>query len=531
KFEQEFPTDDRPQAQQEISNALIHNEGCREGVLQFSLPQLSHTVVMQGEQVGLQNHSMNNGAHLSLNHENIVMNPSGIPESQVLTSSINTTEPNSLGNQFLAPADHIVTSQDVHNSHVMQDDVKTVYGTTQIISGQVLPASQFVTSEGTFYIEAGDIINNGTVVLNSSPGAFFFDLSGEGHLLNVPMSGNVAHDSVIVAGSSALNVTSNASEPIYSTSGDPNSSNAISFSVRNAQQPSQMLDAPPVATGFSNPEIVNQNILSSVHSSMPSDTVEAGSSSSSIGTSSTVQYAHIDGSEMGLFTPSLAVEPAPAAPEQPPPSVPIIEAPEQFKDPPAEAKSQPIVINPAKCSVCGKEFAVKSTLKQHMRTNHSGLHFCIICFDAFTTKEHLITHKMQHKATHSCPECFLLFVSKAALNQHRQKVHKISGLPTSKKVSRSFSCNRCKASFFQLSDLNRHLLGHTGEKPFKCKQCGACFTRKSSLNKHERIHTGEKPYSCLDCDLSFAYRYQINRHRAIHKEEDQSNFSMPYVFN
>lgn len=52
--------------------------------------------------------------------------------------------------------------------------------------------------------------------------------------------------------------------------------------------------------------------------------------------------------------------------------------------------------------------------------------------------------------------------------------------------------------FSQSSNLNKHYLTHTNEKPFKClwPNCNKCFKQSSNLNKHRLVHTGEKPFAC-----------------------------------
>lgn len=191
-------------------------------------------------------------------------------------------------------------------------------------------------------------------------------------------------------------------------------------------------------------------------------------------------------------------------------------------------KTLPVVAKPLECSVCAKSFAQKRTLWTHMQESHPELFSCSECCAAFTTSEYLTQHKAQHQKVHVCTKCGLAFTNKSSLNRHRQQMHSGASVTTEDKVC---ACHVCDARFHQQSDLRRHMLGHTGQKPHKCKHCEAGFTRTSSLNKHMRIHTGEKPYVCEECDQAFSYRYQFNRHRASHRQDNQrSSYSMPYVY-
>lgn len=52
-----------------------------------------------------------------------------------------------------------------------------------------------------------------------------------------------------------------------------------------------------------------------------------------------------------------------------------------------------------------------------------------------------------------------------------------------------FSCHICSKTFGWTTDLKRHILIHTGERPFKCTMCFATFTRNFLLQKHKtKIH-------------------------------------------
>lgn len=55
---------------------------------------------------------------------------------------------------------------------------------------------------------------------------------------------------------------------------------------------------------------------------------------------------------------------------------------------------------------------------------------------------------------------------------------------------RKYVCHVCSKSFGWSTDLKRHILTHTGERPFKCQMCEATFTRNFLLQKHEsRVHS------------------------------------------
>ncbi|GIY56672.1 hypothetical protein CDAR_121781 [Caerostris darwini] len=76
---------------------------------------------------------------------------------------------------------------------------------------------------------------------------------------------------------------------------------------------------------------------------------------------------------------------------------------------------------------------------------------------------------------HSLPFCnfqdFALFYKHAPLKQ--RKIHR---------------CTICNYSTPKTTNLNTHMMMHTGQKPFKCIHCPKSFTTKSNLKQHYLVH-------------------------------------------
>lgn len=54
--------------------------------------------------------------------------------------------------------------------------------------------------------------------------------------------------------------------------------------------------------------------------------------------------------------------------------------------------------------------------------------------------------------------------------------------------SKSLKCHTCSYSTSKLSNLKRHIMTHTGEKPYKCRYCNKRFIQKVQLKSHVHVH-------------------------------------------
>ncbi|XP_022210013.2 zinc finger protein 420 [Drosophila obscura] len=81
-------------------------------------------------------------------------------------------------------------------------------------------------------------------------------------------------------------------------------------------------------------------------------------------------------------------------------------------------------------------------------------------------------------------------------------------------IAKPCICEHCGRQFRDTSNLNVHLLRHTGTKPFECEICHQkCYTLHL-LRRHQLKHT-EGPYACTFCGL----KYSTNSSRVRHERE------------
>lgn len=82
-----------------------------------------------------------------------------------------------------------------------------------------------------------------------------------------------------------------------------------------------------------------------------------------------------------------------------------------------------------------------------------------------------------------------------------------------------FQCMVCQRVCVDATELRRHMVNHSLDRPHECKLCGKTFTRRRELLRHENVHTGLKPHKCSICYKAFARKDKLARHVKIHSEE------------
>lgn len=88
---------------------------------------------------------------------------------------------------------------------------------------------------------------------------------------------------------------------------------------------------------------------------------------------------------------------------------------------------------------------------------------------------------------------------------------------------KSYTCEYCNKIFGWSTDLKRHILIHTGERPFKCSVCPASFTRNFLLQKHKsKIHHCLTPLELSILDDNVAENLKEIKSKMIELEREKN---------
>ncbi|XP_013889097.1 zinc finger protein 436 [Austrofundulus limnaeus] len=158
---------------------------------------------------------------------------------------------------------------------------------------------------------------------------------------------------------------------------------------------------------------------------------------------------------------------------------------------------------PHRCSICLRGFQRAACLKQH----HARVHLrvrageaplasarrrsvatlnafpCSVCGRVFRFRSLLASHALVHSDVRPfhCDFCSRCFRRHSHLKRHCEVVH-----ANGARLPETFICHICGKDKKCRSQLARHIIIHTGERPYACDLCSARFNRRGNLQQHRR---------------------------------------------
>jgi DNA-directed RNA polymerase subunit RPC12/RpoP len=117
----------------------------------------------------------------------------------------------------------------------------------------------------------------------------------------------------------------------------------------------------------------------------------------------------------------------------------------------------------------------KCSKQNGFQDEFNPLTFCVVTMDEGSEE---VQHLQQQQAALA-----------ASCKQQPQEV----GADGAMQAYKKYVCTYCNKRFGWSTDLKRHILTHTGERPFQCQLCGATFTRNFLLQKHVlKLHSNNQ---------------------------------------
>lgn len=189
---------------------------------------------------------------------------------------------------------------------------------------------------------------------------------------------------------------------------------------------------------------------------------------------------------------------------------------------------------PCRCTQCGKGFALKQQLLNHMKRQHTimpkTLQFkCEHCEKSCQTRNGLRNHSntkhpLPKSSLHQCPYCPKGFPSQRGLTSHHKFLH-----PTETPLP-DYECEECNERFVRKLHWITHMSSSHGCKTFQCDQCKKCFAYKKTLTEHMLCHSEVKPHQCDTCGKSFKRRSVLRRHLGTHTGQKSSQCELCGIF-
>ena len=171
-------------------------------------------------------------------------------------------------------------------------------------------------------------------------------------------------------------------------------------------------------------------------------------------------------------------------------------------------------INPYFCKApdCGMRFQTEKKLSAHERKSHGAEHSCSFCGKVCISASQL----QKHILSHTGEKPFQCHICHKSFSQKSHATFHINTVHSTGEAQRKYSCPECGKSFSTSGILKKHKMWHYNERPFQCEVCSKSFVQKSHLKAHYAKHTGERPFLCLECGKGFTTKHHLKEHNKLH---------------
>ena len=190
---------------------------------------------------------------------------------------------------------------------------------------------------------------------------------------------------------------------------------------------------------------------------------------------------------------------------------------------------------PMVCDDCGEKFILLKDYKKHRSENHPS-YKCSFCGENKFTKSSLDNHvESQHLEDVPCPHCGMTFATKASLNLHIDRIHNDNepvkctmcdyktNVPMEmrqhfKRRHTEETLKNCEFCGEIFKDLKNHLRrtncgGPSERKKVPCVHCAKEFSSGDKMREHvKRIHEGVKDKFCSQCSYATYSNFNLKLH-------------------
>nr|XP_053635852.1 uncharacterized protein LOC128691082 isoform X2 [Cherax quadricarinatus] len=162
------------------------------------------------------------------------------------------------------------------------------------------------------------------------------------------------------------------------------------------------------------------------------------------------------------------------------------------------------------CSVCKKEFITRIDYRNHIKVCHGTSKFkCTICHTFFPNRNALQYHTQMHtcEKPYECAECGKKFAAKVSLSDHITIKHS---------NEKSFKCDICSKCYATNSLLRAHVYAHRNTG-VRC-ECGINIKSARHILRHQngiracKKKIAFKEYLCTICGRQFDRKITVKNH-------------------